>query len=281
MNSFYMTLLSDSSQTVFPDNTNYCFRTKLPKQISISKEEWEVAVVELILPSQIKNVTEEESHFSVVSTDEDIIRALNELQLPSEPKEPLGVRLSIPAGKYNSATELLDEMDKQITERCRDVFTDHAIVFNIRYSEVARRIKFANNSHERVGLGLHPNLRLKLGVKADMMDENMFPGFDSFPHTPDLNMGYNFLFIYSDIVDHTFFGDVEAPLLRVIPYNPADTESLQQHKEFLNLHYVPVTRSFFDKVAVYIMGETGKEGHFENGKSLVKLHFRRKPRFPL
>ena len=47
INSFYMTLLSDRSQTVFPDNTNYCFRTKLPKQISISKEEWELAVVEL------------------------------------------------------------------------------------------------------------------------------------------------------------------------------------------------------------------------------------------
>ena len=79
MNSFYMTLLSYSSQTVFSDNTNYCFRTKLPKQIAISKEEWEVAVVELILPSQIKNVTEEESYFSVVSTDENIIKALNEL----------------------------------------------------------------------------------------------------------------------------------------------------------------------------------------------------------
>ena len=141
------------------------------------------SVVELILPPQIKNVTEEESHFSVVSNDNAIMKDLN---------------------------------------------------------EVARRIKLANNSHKRVGLGLHRNLRLKMGVDTDTMDENMFPEIDSFPYTTNLKMGYNFLFINSDIVDHTFVRDVEAPLLWVIPYHPAVTESLQQLKEFLNLHYVPV-----------------------------------------
>ena len=70
MNSFYITLLSDSSLSMYPKNTQCCFRNKLPKPIHIDKEEWEVALVELIVPSQINNVTEEEGEFQVVTTDQ-------------------------------------------------------------------------------------------------------------------------------------------------------------------------------------------------------------------
>ena len=69
MNSFYITLLSDSSLNMYPTNSQSCFRTKLPKPIDIHKEEWEMALVEMIIPSQIVNVTKEESKFQVVTTD--------------------------------------------------------------------------------------------------------------------------------------------------------------------------------------------------------------------
>ena len=68
MNSFYITVLSDSSMNMFPNNTQSDFRTKLPKPIQVNKEEWEMALVELIIPSQIINVSEEESQFQIVTT---------------------------------------------------------------------------------------------------------------------------------------------------------------------------------------------------------------------
>ena len=44
----------------------------------------------------------------------------------------------------------------------------------------------------------------------------------------DLNKSSGNLFIYSDIVDFTFVGEILAPILRVVPFNPA-TESIHVH----------------------------------------------------
>ena len=41
------------------------------------------------------------------------------------------------------------------------------------------------------------------------------------------------LFIYSDTADFTFVGDIVAPILRVVPFNPV-TKLLHVHKEFKN-----------------------------------------------
>ena len=61
MSSFYITLPSDSSKELFPNNTQCCFRTKLSKPIMLDKQNWEMALVELIVPSQVRNVEFEES----------------------------------------------------------------------------------------------------------------------------------------------------------------------------------------------------------------------------
>ena len=49
MNSFFLTLPSDSSMGMFPNNTQCCFKIHLPKTFHIDKEEWEVALVQLLL----------------------------------------------------------------------------------------------------------------------------------------------------------------------------------------------------------------------------------------
>ena len=61
MNSFFLTLPSDSSMGMFPNNTQCCFKIHLPKTIHIDKEEWEVALVKLITPTQFLNISEEEA----------------------------------------------------------------------------------------------------------------------------------------------------------------------------------------------------------------------------
>ena len=62
-NQFYVTLLSDSSMDYFPDNCQCCFNVKLPTPIAINKQDWEVALVEVILPSNVKNISEDEIGF--------------------------------------------------------------------------------------------------------------------------------------------------------------------------------------------------------------------------
>ena len=65
MNSSFLTLPSDSSMGMFPNNTQCCFKIHLPKTIHIDKEEWEVALVQLITPTQFLNISEEEAQFEL------------------------------------------------------------------------------------------------------------------------------------------------------------------------------------------------------------------------
>ena len=63
MKDFYFNLLSDSSLHMYPNNKQNSFTVKLNHPIQIEKELWEVALVEMITPSQILNISEENNYF--------------------------------------------------------------------------------------------------------------------------------------------------------------------------------------------------------------------------
>ena len=79
MNSFFLTLPSESSMNMFPNNTQCCFKVHLPRTIYIDKGEWEVALVQqlLINPSQFLNISEEEAQFEIITTDSLFIKAVS------------------------------------------------------------------------------------------------------------------------------------------------------------------------------------------------------------
>ena len=72
-----MTLPSDS--LLFKNNKQGSFRNKLPEPIQLSKEEWEVALAEIVIPSEVHNVSNEEGTFIFVTTDPSIVTKLKEL----------------------------------------------------------------------------------------------------------------------------------------------------------------------------------------------------------
>ena len=91
----------------------------------------------------------------------------------------------------------------------------------------------------------------------------------------DLNTKIHQLYIYSDLASYTFIGDVSAHILTVLPFE-SKRENNHLHQEFVNVHYVPVAKSFIDQVHISIKGDTGENVPFISGKTLVKLHFRQK-----
>ena len=52
MDEFYLSLLSDSSMDIFPKNKQFSFTTKLNHPIQVQKEQWVVALVEIMTPGQ-------------------------------------------------------------------------------------------------------------------------------------------------------------------------------------------------------------------------------------
>ena len=65
MKDFYLTLLSDSSLKVFQHNKQSNFTVKLDHSIYIEKEKWEVALVEIVTPTDLYSVTAANNGFFV------------------------------------------------------------------------------------------------------------------------------------------------------------------------------------------------------------------------
>lgn len=278
MNSFYITLISDSSKGFYPRNTQSSFRTKLAKPIDIDKQNWEMALVEIIVPTEVKNVTEEERYFNIVTRDPQLAAEFAKLPNACEVDDKRGkkhtVRVCIPEGIYFSPKLLVKEINDAIQDAIKQVLDQRTLTFGVNFSDVSRRVKFSGNSQKKIGLEFHPNMITRLGGVENGI---IYPDKDnsSFKHGVDLHMGLNQLHVYTDVAEYTLSGDVEVPILRVVPFNRRG-DDLHLHVEFLNLHYVPVSRSYFDEIEINIRGDTGDPIQFTQGKSMVKLHFRRK-----
>lgn len=276
MNSFYITVLSDSSLNIFKNNTQSQFRTKLAKPIHIEKGQWEMALVELIIPSQIVNVSEEESKFKIVTTDLNLGKKMNKFSHQCRKiNDQYSYACCIPPGVYSSPEHLITEIDEAIQKAVGKLLHDNEMTFHIGYSTPKKRVKF-NSTHTEMGLHFHPKLLMKLGGVSMMMGDIYPTDKNPFPYGVDLNVGTNHLFIYSDLADFTFLGNIEAPILRVVPFESTRKDSNHTHEEFLNLHYIPISKSNFDEIEINIRGDTGEVVHFVEGKSMVKLHFRKK-----
>ena len=65
MKDFYLTLLSDSSLKVFQHNKQSNFTVKVDHSIYIDKEKWEVALVEIVTPTDLYIVTAANNFFFV------------------------------------------------------------------------------------------------------------------------------------------------------------------------------------------------------------------------
>lgn len=275
---------------LFPDNSQCCFRTQLAKPIHLNKQDWEVALVEMIVPNQVINVSEKEGEFFIVTYDNNIAVELAKLPNACElPNKKRGVRLCIPSGTYVTPQHLVETINDTIQVSLGDFMKKHHLRFLFHFSNIAKHVKM--DTSVKLGIEFHPEMAIKLGIDPDYfqrlgrnpnepnpvflrdsMDQNPFP------YTVDLYMGFNHLFVYSDLAAFTCLGNIEAPVLRVVPFDPKTKAGANPHihYEFLNLHYVPLAKTDFDTIAIHIKGDTGKSIQFVNGKSMVKLHLRQR-----
>ena len=82
------------------------------------------------------------------------------------------------------------------------------------------------------------------------------------------------MYVYTDIVDAQFVGDVKVPLLRIV--NTEGEYGNTVHASFRNLQYVPVKVNSFETIEVNIKNDQNENVSFEFGKSIATLHFRQK-----
>ena len=92
---------------------------------------------------------------------------------------------------------------------------------------------------------------------------------------PILDRLISSLYVYSNIIDAVYIGDVQAPLLLVCPFKGKDEKDVVHQLEFLNPTYVPLNRTKLLQIDISIHDDAGALIPFLHGKSVLTLHFRK------
>lgn len=245
---FYITLPSNSSVNVYPENTVSNYITKLPQEVNLNGE-WEVGLAEMQYPRTWINVREGQHWIYFRGGAHEMVNADK-----------------IPIGYYDTVQDLIDEIH-QALER---LSTQAALNIRLSYEKIANRVKFTikNGASILVMDDVATMLGLELPIPAPINSSL------TAPYAPNLRLGMHSLFVYCDLVHAQMVGDAQVPLLRIVPVQGQHGEYVT--RTYQSPQYLPVSRKTFESIEIDIKDDTGRNVPFESGKSVVTLHFRLK-----
>ena len=93
---------------------------------------------------------------------------------------------------------------------------------------------------------------------------------------PILNRGITALYVYCNIIDSVFIGNVKAPLLLTCPFKKLGKQDFVNQVEFLNPSYIALNRKNLQQIDIAIYDDSGSLVPFLHGKTKVTLHFRKR-----
>lgn len=242
MGDFYMTLPSNSSQYVYPDNNPGHFYTKLPQTYNLSG--YEVGLAEIQFPNTYSNVKED----MWLAYKHDYDDALSSYILP--------------AGLYDSPGTIIRELNLLLENK------KHRNKTKFTYNQATRRTTLEVYSKEEIDLT--PELASLLKLPGWWI-----AGPSKYISTGDIDVHANSqsMFVYCDLVTHRQVGDVMVPLLRTIP--TTDKSGTIIYQIFEKPHYQRLSRGSFSTVEIHLSDDKGETPHFDgNVKTVVTLHLR-------
>ena len=95
-------------------------------------------------------------------------------------------------------------------------------------------------------------------------------------HFPIFNRNITGLYIYSNIINPVYIGDVRAPLLLTCPFKTDDGKNTVHQLEFLNPTYTSLNRNTILQIDIIIYDDAGTLVPFLFGKTKITLHFRKR-----
>lgn len=234
--SFYITLISDSSLTFFPNNKISQFTTQLPRPINLNGD-WEMAVVDFIYPHTWYNVRNDNNLFGFDLGD-------GKLE---------GRR--IPPGCYETIPDLIKGM----------IIPSHKNKIDFHYHPVTKRVKIRTDAKSKVIL--NEGLAELLGFEP-----GEYTGYQQSPFVADPKSTFPVMYVYCDLVEPQIVGDVQAPLLKIVTVEGNDGEIV--NAQYPRPFYLPVIRQHFQTIHIDIRLHSGDLVPFQRGKVFVMLHFR-------
>jgi len=263
--TFFLTLPSNTS----PENKTGNFRVRLPERIRLSGD-WEVALVELLYPYSWNNVHDSKESYDMYQ---------NSIGLYM--KNGTVIYMRIEPGHYETIQQLEDVIEDAIVAKIREIRTSddgfntllgdypEFSVVQLKFDYIKRKMDLHMNNGLISGIVLSKHLAYVLGFKDEVLTTEK-----TAEHPIDLRGGTDALYVYSNIVENQIVGNTRVPLLRIVHVHGHHGDVIE--KTFHSPHYIPVLCKEIDNIEVEIKSDSGHLIPFEYGKTVAKLHFRKK-----
>jgi hypothetical protein len=293
MGDFYVTLPSNSSMDLFPENKTSNYTIKLAKKITVTNK-CKVGVAEIHIPLNIVNVTENNNSIFInfenkikltVKIKCKVYRDLNEII------EAINDAFQeIPVIAINRGLDLLmnDTNDGIIVKKMRMFLrpTFFGEDGNMLLEQIDQRSNFysiekidPNYKHKEPNRGLilrgvtfQNRLSLQLGFP---FNGNALE-FGTSPYPVGLHLGLpEQIFVYCDLIDFQFVGNFYSKIIKIVTLD--NTEKLAfgtiATKNFSPIQYMPLCEREIEQINVQIRTAQGDLYPFEFGTFTVQLHF--------
>lgn len=273
MANFYVTLPSNASMDIYPENAISHYTTSLREPLDLTGS-WEVGLVEISFPSRVENV--------------DInSRIRTKWELPDNKKKPTKlimkyVREDVSQENVYDGRQLAHAMNKA-WKKMKDTIglynpsqleiVNNVFIFHPDENIITLNKKFPSVMEVSGGLGLV--LGIGDGTKEWV---DVTKNKNKANQVANLNVLINHVYVYSDIAKYVMVGDQVAPLLRIVPLQSYVGNNRLDHYTHIynNPHYVPVSRQHIESIHIDLRSDTGQYVPFTTGRSFVKVHFRQK-----
>ena len=288
--SFYVTLPSNSSMDLYPNNTISAFSVSLKEPIRLETN-YEVALVEMTYKhSWSLNV----GKLFVDLVDPNYLDTFNLIYHDGENIKNFAYRLNGEIVQFylrkkydrrfnlqqNSLTEentLLPTTEFGITNQ------DYQVIEQIKSLQwfktlpnfTADPFRFVIHILGKAKVRFDGNILKILNLREKWYETSENDKWISSGVIEDTNPNLiQSLFVYCDIIDYQYVGDEYVPLLRNVIVENSFPKTAIAHYD--NPHYVNINKSEINSIHVEIRDDLGEKIKFDQGKVIVKLHFRPK-----
>jgi len=279
MKNLYLTLPSNTAD--FPENKTSDYRVKLPNPIELQGR-WEMGLVEIQYPFSWNNIHAESErdrdNFLVFLVEPNYIPIVVDvspgwygtvdelfaaIQQGIEEAKKLNLKsLQTTDGTENETPENVDSIEAALKDG-----------FHLTYDQIRKRVRLNLNTTLIKECFLGKHLQYLLGFPSDQsITFTAEKNLATYP--PDLTGSFNTLYVYCNLVESQIVGGSLVPLLRTVPIEGKFGDSI--NKVFLSPHYLDLRTNSFDTIEISIRDDTDKPVKFNFGKSIVKLHLRKR-----
>ncbi len=243
---FYLTLPSNASLDIFPDNKTTSYRVKLPQNIDLEGS-WEVGLYSISYPNtwyMWQNTFDTHAYFA--------------------DRSGIFSTMYVSYGYYETVQNLIKAMNKELVRVVND---NIKLTYNALTGKVTVQLK---NGYQIILTG---RLSIVFGFGGTQV---VLKKMTQSPYVVDMSP-MSTIYVYCDIVEPQIVRDTNAQLLKTIPVESKFGDVIA--KTFTNIQYVPIQMRSFENIEFLLRNDTGDPVPFERGKVVITLHFRQRSYF--